>query len=345
MAACWKTRAASPRQSKKKKFDLGLSAPSTERPPKCPMPAKLSLQPVLFTPTRTAIDALATSPWAPLAAVSGQKQVLLYNTQTLELLGVLPFPEGRPACSSSAATVACLLCGGGVAGASGRVVVWNVRTGERIIEVGDELDEVLAADISSDQTLIATGAGPNESCGSTRPKPDSCCTRFASIPTGSPRLNSVPTACCWRPAIAMAGLYVWEGWTGREYLTLKGHTGGVPSVSWRSDSNILASCSEDSTIRLWEMENGGEVKNWGAHGGGALASNSLATAGCSPAGAIAHRKPGTRTEPNRLPSKRSAIWRCRRLTAMKPIGRSRAIGTAKSEFGTRPTVRDWANWS
>src|SRR5205823_1721778 len=35
---------------------------------------------------------------------------------------------------------------------------------------------------------------------------------------------------------------------------------------WRADSNVLASASEDGTIRLWEMENGNAIKNW-AHGG------------------------------------------------------------------------------
>ena len=62
---------------------------------------------------------------------------------------------------------------------------------------------------------------------------------------------------------------MWEAWTGREYLTLKGHGSGVTDVSWRSDSNVLASSSVDSTVRLWEMENGGQIKSWGAHGGGA----------------------------------------------------------------------------
>src|SRR5262249_18430804 len=35
------------------------------------------------------------------------------------------------------------------------------------------------------------------------------------------------------------------------------------------DSNVLASTSEDTTIRLWEMTNGTQIKSWGAHGGGA----------------------------------------------------------------------------
>ena len=37
---------------------------------------------------------------------------------------------------------------------------------------------------------------------------------------------------------------------------LEGHTGGVLSVSYSPDRNILASASEDSTIRLWNPKTG-----------------------------------------------------------------------------------------
>ena len=57
---------------------------------------KLSLEPLVRTTRANALTALASSPWAPLVAVGGQKQVLLYHSDTLELLGVLPFPEGVP---------------------------------------------------------------------------------------------------------------------------------------------------------------------------------------------------------------------------------------------------------
>lgn len=254
---------------KKKKFDMGLSAPSTERPAVVPMPARMSLEPIVYSPHRTAVDAIATSPWAPLAALSSHKQVLLYNTQTLDLIGVLPFPEGVPRVLKFSRNGNLLLAGGGVGGASGRVIVWDIQSGERIIEVGEELDEVLAADISSDQKLVAL-AGPLR------------VVRIYATETGQ-LLHEIRKHTEWVTSMEFSpdsvllatgdrngGLFVWEGWTGREYLALPGHTAAVTDVSWRGDSNVVASSSEDTTIRLWEMENGGQVKNWAAHGGGAL---------------------------------------------------------------------------
>src|SRR5262249_8417907 len=49
-----------------------------------------------------------------------------------------------------------------------------------------------------------------------------------------------------------------------------GHNSFITDVSWRLDSNVLASSSEDTTVKLWEMENGTAIKNIGADGGGAL---------------------------------------------------------------------------
>jgi len=254
---------------KKPKFDFSLKgAPSgkPEGPP--PMPERLNLEPVTHTERTTAITALATSPWAPLVAVGSSNQVLLYHANTLELLGALPFPEGIPYVLKFSSTGDLLLAGGGRGGASGRVIVWNVKTGERVIEVGDELDAVLAADISADQTMIALG-------GSGR------VVKIYATADGS-LLYEMKKHTDWIYSIAFSpdgvllatgdrngGLFIWEAYTAREYAELRGHSAAITGLSWRSDSNILASCSEDGGIRLWEMENGNNVKNWGAHGGGA----------------------------------------------------------------------------
>src|SRR5262249_17738322 len=134
------------------KMDITLSAVvkgKPDGPP--PMPtAKLSLDPAVRLPRANAITALAASPWAPLVVVGTPRQVLLYHTDTLDLVGVLPFPEGTPNVLRFSRNGNLLLAGGGHAGKSGRVVLWNVITGERIFAVGDELDAVLAADLSAD---------------------------------------------------------------------------------------------------------------------------------------------------------------------------------------------------
>src|SRR5262249_55859533 len=130
------------------------------KPPVPPMPTKpLPLDPVVKTVKANAITALAGSPWAPLVAVGGQKQVMLYNSDTLDLVGVLPFPEGTPNGLRFSRNGSLLLAGGGRGGKSGKVVLWKVATGERVIALGDETDAVLAADISADQTQVALG-GP-----------------------------------------------------------------------------------------------------------------------------------------------------------------------------------------
>src|SRR5262249_33474722 len=64
-----------------------------------------------------------------------------------------------------------------------------------------------------------------------------------------------------------SGLFVWEAFTAREYFTLKGHTSAITEVSWRADSNVVASASEDGAVRLFEMEDGNQIRAWGAQGG------------------------------------------------------------------------------
>ena len=204
---------------------------------------------------------LATSPWAPLVAVTSQRQILLYNTTTLHLVGVFPFPEGQPNIVRFSRDGRLLLAGGGRPAASGKVVVWDITTGERLFEVGKELDVVLAADISPDHKRIALG-GPQR------------LVRVYSTETGELQYQIVkhtdwvlalefsPDGVLLATADRNGGLCVWETETGHEYLTLNGHTAAVNAVSWRADSNVLASASEDATLRLWEIENGTQIKHW-----------------------------------------------------------------------------------
>ncbi len=253
---------------KKKNAALTVDVSAGTRPEGAPpMPDVLSVEPVVHTSATTAVSAVATNPWSKLVAVAGQKQVVLYHTESLEPLGILPFPEGTPRVLKFSRNGALLLAGGGHGAAKGLCVVWDIKTGERVMTVGDELDEVLAADISADQSLVALG-GPEKIVRVYNTATGELAYEIKKHTDWIYSLEFSPDGVLLGTADRSGGLYVWEAHTGREYLTLAGHTAAVTSVSWRIDGNVLASASEDTTIRLWEMENGGQIKSWGAHGGG-----------------------------------------------------------------------------
>lgn len=235
-----------------------------------PMPESLSLEPLQISNRGNGVTALASNPWSTLIAISGHKQVALFDVRTREVVGILPFPEGVAHILKFSRNGQWLMAGGGRGGHSGKVVLWDVKTGKRIAEVGNEYDVVLAADISPDHTQVALG-GPKK------------IVRVYDTSTGEllyeknkhtdwiTALEFSPDGVLLATADRSNGLVVWEAFTGREFYFLTGHTAAITDVSWAPDSNVLGSCSEDTTIRLWEMQNGGQIKNWGAHGGGVSA--------------------------------------------------------------------------
>ncbi len=251
----------------KKKKLAAVSGDTSVRPEVVPQPCRLNLD-VAAVPHRSpAVMAIANSPWAPIFAVGTPFQVLLFDSQSLQLRGVLPFPEGHIHSLRFSRTGGLLVAGGGRAASNGVVIAWDIQTGERVVEIKGLSDAVLAADISSDHTRVAAGTTDRM-------------VRIFDAASGK-QLHEIKKHTDWIQAIEFSpdgillasgdrsgGLLVWEAKTAREYLDLRGHQGPITAVSWRLDSNALASGSQDTTIRLWEMENGGQIANWGAHGGG-----------------------------------------------------------------------------
>jgi hypothetical protein len=232
------------------------------------MPEGVSRRSPVYTARPAAITALAASPWAPLVAIGGQRQIVLYNTDTSELTGVLPFPEGIPYSLHFSRSGKLLLAGGGHAAAKGIAAAYDVRTGKRLTQVGDELDAVLAADISPSQTLIALG-GPQK------------LVRVFNLADGAAAAVEIHKHTDWITAMEFSpdgvllatadragGVCIWEAGTDREFQTLEGHKAAVTAMSWRDDSNVLATAGEDGIITLWRVENGKRIKNISAHGGG-----------------------------------------------------------------------------
>ncbi len=255
------------------KANLTLTSVAKGKPEGPPaVPENVLLEPVVVAPRTTAITALAASPWAPLVALSGQRQALIYDTNTKVLAGIYPYPEGYIRSLKFSQNGSLLIAGGGRGGKNGNAVVWDVKSGKRITEVGKEFDQVMSADISANHSMIAIGSPSKK-------------VKVYNASTGE-ELYVIKKHTEWVLAVAFSpdgvllasadrngNVMVSEDANGGEFFTLDGHKAACTGLAWRADGNILASCAEDGKVSLWEMENGKLVKSWDAHGGGVLSVN------------------------------------------------------------------------
>lgn len=251
----------------KPKVDLSMSADVAEG--KAIMPEGLPQEPIVVVRRAGAATAIATAPWAPLVAVAGQRQIVLYHTETGERLGMLPFEAGVPYDLKFSQSGAVLVAGGGVGAWEGLVTLYDVKSGETLTTLGAEYDAVLAADIDPQQSHVVLG-GPER------------LVRLYNVADGSMR-QEIGKHTDWIYAAAISpdgiltatadrsgGLWVWEAGTDREFCQLDGHKDGVTALAWRADSNVLVSASEDGTVKLWNMIDGKQLRSINAHGEGVL---------------------------------------------------------------------------
>jgi hypothetical protein len=253
--------------------DLALKTESIEKPDgPPPMPKDWPFVPPVHVARLNAITALATSPWAPLAAVAGQKQVLVFQADTRELLGVLPFTEGQPVELKFSRNGQLLIACGGRGARSGRVVIWEVVSGKRVATLGDEYDTILTADIRPDQSQIALGS-PGRLVKIVSTKTGEIQHKIKKHTEWVTAVGFSPNGEMLATADRNGGISVWDPDNAQELFTFAGHKSGVTGLSWRDDSKLLASCSEDGTVKLWELQEGKQVKSWSAHSSGVLSIN------------------------------------------------------------------------
>lgn len=240
--------------SRKVEIDpVALTTGKPSGPP--PMPANWASVSFSKTERPHAVTAMAASPWAPLLAVASHERVLLYNTDTLKLVGTLAFPERIPFVLKFSRNGKWLLAAGGRGASSGKVVIWDVVSGRRVTEIGDEADIVLAADISANHQLVALG-GPGK------------LVKIYDTATGELK-HKIKKHTDWVTAMAFSpngellatgdrngGAYIWEADTGGIVFTLGDHKDSITDLSWRADSQMLATVSEDGRAILWYADDG-----------------------------------------------------------------------------------------
>lgn len=252
------------------KVDLALKSSNIGKPEgPAAMPEHVLLEPVVVANRSTTITALAASPWAPLVAIAGNKQALLYDTERQVLAGIFPYPEGYLRSLKFSLNGSLLIGGGGQGGKMGNAVVWDVKTGKRVAEIGKEFDQVMTADLSPNQASVAIGGHTKR-------------IKVYNTNTGEEQyvikkhtewvlsVQFSPDGVLLASADRNGNVIVSEASNGAEFYTMVSHKVACTDLAWRSDANFLASCGEDGKIYIYEMENGKVVKNWDAHPGGAL---------------------------------------------------------------------------
>jgi hypothetical protein len=254
------------KKSNKPKVDLSFAGGAGKPTGPVARPENVLLEPVIVTPRTSAVIAMAASPWTSLLAVAGQKQILLYDTDTHELAGILPYAEGYARSLKFSANGSLLVMGGGRGGKLGHAIVWDVKTGKRVTEIGKEFDQVMSADISPDhrKVVIATNAKKVKCFDVANGEQLYLISKHTEWVTGA---DFSPDGVLLATSDRNGNVFVWEADNGGEFYALGQHKGSVTDLAWRADSNILASCSADGVITTWEMKTGKQVASWNAHGG------------------------------------------------------------------------------
>jgi len=234
-------------------FQPGTNAGA--KPAEPAMPARLAEVQLPELKRPLPVLTLDASPWAPLAAVAGQDHVRLVRLDTQSDAGRLAFPEGEPHQIRFSRDGAVLMVAGGRPVELGKVVLFDVKTGHRLAEIGDEVDSVLAADLSPDQTRVALGGSGKSvkvydtTSGQLRYKIEKHTDWILSV-AFSPDGKTLATAD------RAGGLHLWEAESGRVLLSLNEHKAAIRALDWRADSKLLASVSEEGLIVWWDVKEG-----------------------------------------------------------------------------------------
>ena len=227
------------------------------------MPQYLCIEPFLSYQYTFPIQAVAASPYAPLFAVGAYKQLMLYESDTLDICGILDFSEGQIYDLKFSRDGSLLVGAGGKNGDYGTVAIWDVKSGRRIKSIEHGYDAIMAVDISPDLTLLAMGGSDKKLHIYNLSDGDKLALKGHSSWLST--VNFSPDGKWLATGDQNGQILIWDIELGDKINSLSKHKAEVNALSWRSDSKTLASCSKDSQYIVWEPLEEKPLKQSKAH--------------------------------------------------------------------------------
>ena len=243
----------------------------------------LSLAQVRPLSENNIIRARAVSPIAPILAIAGNGQVLLWDAQSntlsdraidvgdQEISAIVFSKDGQR-----------LWIAAGTPAESGVLHSWSIPEERYLGSLGHETDTINTLDESQTSKEVAYGTTRR-------------LLKVLSSEGGSEKALAKHTDWVTSTAYSTDGILVasgdrfgsiiaWDPLAGTEFSTLRGHTGMITSIHWSPNGDSLLSSSLDGSVRVWNMHDASTLKSWQAHDkgvatAGILASGDLVTLG------------------------------------------------------------------
>ncbi len=233
-----------------------------------PLPHELPAVAIVHPERTGAVKALQRSPNAPLLAMPGLRQVLLFDG-ALQPLGVLPIDEATVDQLAFSPDGTQLVAAVGEVGRRGAVALFDVRSGRRLGTFGKERDVPLAVAAHAGAGVVALGGAGKRTV---------LLRQQDGQEVASGVHDDFVLALAFTPdgTLLAAGdrageVKLWESGGGGLIEAWNAHRGGVTALAFARNGQRLFTAGADGTVRAFDPGSGKEVWKQQMHDGQALA--------------------------------------------------------------------------